>query len=134
MLDKRPRPRLVHGVTEEMPTNCGGIFVTTNGVRGEELEVFARCVHNDPCKSAMFEGLTRMISLSLRYGVPTEEVIDQLEGISCVQGFQWVDGERITSCVDAISLGIKRFVRSNGNGTVSGYEEEIIERKNRKKL
>ena len=121
-MEKRPRPPVVHGVTEEIPTNCGGIFVTTNSIRGEELEVFARCTNNDPCKNAIFEGLTRMVSLSLRYGVPTEEIITQLEEISCVQGVQWFKGEKITSCVDAISWALKHFIKSNGSGAISGYE------------
>jgi ribonucleoside-diphosphate reductase alpha chain len=107
---KRERPDVVKGSTTKVMTGCGALYVTVNDDSdGEPYEVFATIGKAGGCVAAQTEAIGRLVSLALRSGVPVDEIIQQLRGISCHRpaGF----GERkILSCSDGIGVVLARHV------------------------
>ena len=98
----RARPKVMHGVTECVPTGHGNLYVTVNfDGGGQPFEVFSVQGKSGGCDSAQLEAISRMVSLSLRSGVSSEAVVAQLQGITCCP--RWVDGEQVLSSSDAIA-------------------------------
>lgn len=75
--------RVLSGNTYSSQTSCGTFYFTLN--RNPEnnkiMETFVN-IKSGLCKSNV-DALNRMISLGLRRGIPVEDVIDQLKGITC---------------------------------------------------
>ncbi|MBI4339732.1 MAG: TSCPD domain-containing protein, partial [Chloroflexi bacterium] len=67
------------------------------------------------CDAANLEAISRLVSLALRSGIPAEEVIDQLQGITCHP--VWDQGELVRSAPDAVALAVKRHVKYVQEGT-----------------
>lgn len=124
-MERRYRPRILAGYTKHISIPCGRIFVTINSIHGEEIEVFVRNEVNNPCLNAQNESVTRLISLALQYGVPTEEIVDQLSKIKCTGQKAWDNGKEITSCGDAIAACLSEFSETiNSNGSIIGYDSD----------
>jgi ribonucleoside-diphosphate reductase alpha chain len=73
------------GKKAKIMTGCGSLHIQAwfDSITGDMLEVFLAKGSDGGCNSYMI-GLSRMISLSLRGGVPLEAVIDQLNSVpSC---------------------------------------------------
>lgn len=102
-LQKYRRPKTLKGSTMKVSTGCGNIYITvTYAEDGLPIEVFATLGKAGGCATCMLEGITRSVTLGLKYGLPLEEYVDELKGIKCPSaGFS--DGVPILSCVDAIS-------------------------------
>jgi len=124
--EKLPRPNEVEGATIEVLTGCGKIYITRNSIDGKLFEVFARMGKAGGCAASQTEAIGRLVSLALRYSIPPEEVIQQLQGISCHLP-SGIGPNKITSCADAVahalrvSLGIER---PEGIGPVGGPEKK----------
>ncbi len=98
----RQRPQVMHGVTYQLKTAYGHLYITINeDESGRPFEVFASLGKTGGFFSAQTEAITRMISLALRSNVDPEEVIDQLKGIRGPD-VSFSDGEMIYSLPDAI--------------------------------
>ncbi|GAI99966.1 unnamed protein product, partial [marine sediment metagenome] len=97
---KRERPVELSGVSVRKVTGCGNLYVTVTHMEGEEepFEVFAVLGKAGGCSMAQAEGLCRAISVGLRYGIPVEEFVKQLEGIRCPSPYMWPKEERVLSC------------------------------------
>lgn len=99
-----------YGTTTKYKTACGNLYVTINRDRhGHIVESFVNTSKNGICKSNI-DGINRMISLCLRSGVLVDEIIDQLNNITCpacvrckTRG-EYLDG---ISCPDIISKAIR---------------------------
>ena len=79
----RERPQDLHGTTRKAKTGCGNSFVTINwDNNGYPMEVFKEVSSKGGC-AAMSEGLARMVSLSLRYGIDIAEIVKQLRTVRC---------------------------------------------------
>jgi len=107
----RKRPEKTYGVTYEMPTGCGALYVTINeDEEGYPFEVFARLGKAGGCSSAQTEGLGRTVSLLLRSNVDPQEVVKQCKGISCDRpcGF---GKNKILSCPDAIGKALEKYLK-----------------------
>ena len=115
---KAPRPRTVLGATEKIPTGCGNMYVTVNEQDGKPFEVFGILGKAGQCTKCQTEGLTRLMSLGLRYGVPAEEMVKQLRGIICPSPV-WDDGTQILSCPDAIACVLHKVVEREQNDDTS---------------
>ena len=116
----RQRPAVTHGVTERVDLGCNRhLFITIN--RDEEglCEVFLRVGKSGGCLASHSEAVGRLISLALRSGIPTEEVVDQLRYIRCLFS-AWHDGEGVLSCADAIAQAIDRQIEANGRPKQEG--------------
>ncbi len=118
-LAPRPRPQVVHGSTIKVPTGCGSLYVTINeDEKGQLFEVFTNMGKAGGCASSQAEAISRLISLALRAGIKTEEIIKQLKGISCPMITWGEGGEKILSCADALSKAIERYDSYRRNGSV----------------
>jgi ribonucleoside-diphosphate reductase alpha chain len=107
----RPRPTVVHGITQKIQTGCGGLFVTINEDDFGLFEVFANMGKGGGCAASQTEATGRLISTALRAGVDVESIIEQLRGIRCPKpSFQ--EGTVVFSCSDAIAKALDRYVRN----------------------
>jgi hypothetical protein len=86
MRQKMRRPVVTESFTVERRSHCGRLFVTVTMNRKKPFEVFIRFGKAGGCSSAMADGLARLLSYGLRSGLPPEEAVKALSGISCHQG------------------------------------------------
>jgi ribonucleoside-diphosphate reductase alpha chain len=109
----RERPQVMHGVTYQLKTAYGHLYITINeDETSRPFEVFASLGKTGGFFSAQTEAITRMISLALRSNVAPEEVIDQLKGIRGPD-VSFSDGEMIYSLPDAIGKILEKHINRN---------------------
>jgi len=98
------RPDVLQGTTPRIRTGCGWMYPTINFTPdGKPIEVFARLGKAGGCASSQCEAIGRLASAMLRFGMPVEIIIDQLQGICCSSG----GGEEKRSCADAIAYVLR---------------------------
>ncbi|MHB1653807.1 MAG: vitamin B12-dependent ribonucleotide reductase [Desulfitobacteriaceae bacterium] len=118
----RPRPSITMGVTEKIKIGCGTLYVSVNADEKGICEVFTNTGRAGGC-SSQSEATARLISISLRSGLSVEAIIEQIRGIRCPACIRR-EGVTVTSCPDAISRVIKKYidvgVNGNGNGNPLG--------------
>ena len=101
------RPSTLHGDTSRVQTGRGNIYVTVNvDDGGKPFEVFATHGKAGGNDAAMAEAVSRLVSLSLRSGIPVEDVSRQLRGISDTP--VWDNGVLVKSVPDAIAMVLDR--------------------------
>jgi ribonucleoside-diphosphate reductase alpha chain len=115
-LEPRPRPDEVRGITRKMPTGCGSLYVTINEDDEGMFEVFTNMGKSGGCAASQAEAVSRLISLALRAGIKTEEIVRQLKGISCPM-IAWWEGQKIHSCADALAKSIENYPAYTKNGS-----------------
>lgn len=124
---KRSSMGKTYGVTIDKKSACGKLYITINrDSDGNIVESFVNVGKSGICKSNI-DGINRLISLCLRAGVKTDEIIDQLSGIvcpSCVRSKtkqERVDG---TSCSDIISKVLKEeYMINQSEQQTENYNE-----------
>jgi len=120
----RTRPEKTFGVTYEMQTGCGSLYVTINeDEKNLPFEVFARLGKAGGCASAQTEGLGRSASLILRCGVDPKEIVKHYKGITCDRQCG-VGKYKILSCPDAIGKALERYLK----------EKELLKEEDNKML
>ncbi len=124
----RPRPPVVTGSTRVVRTGCGKLYVTINQDEQGPFELFATMGKAGGCAASQSEAIARLVSLAFRCGIPAEEVVRQLRGISCHMPAWEAGGERILSCADAVGKAIERSLMPEAeqlamdfNGTAFGH-------------
>lgn len=81
-LTPRERPETVSGNTYKVKTGYGNLYITVNNdENGEPFEVFTTIGKTGGFFQEQSEAISRLISLSLRAGLSTEKIIDQIKGI-----------------------------------------------------
>jgi len=116
-LQMRPRPKVIHGSTQQIKTGCGNMYVTINeDENGRPFEVFTAIGKAGGCAASQNESIGRLVSLALRVGVDLADVSKQLRNIACHQPI-WDDGGRILSCADAIGKAMERHGKKSFNQT-----------------
>jgi len=78
----RPRPKRTIGITEQVKTGCGKMYITVNSDQQGLIETFITTGSSGGC-SGFTEGVSRLISLALRANIAPEAIIDQLTSVSC---------------------------------------------------
>lgn len=101
-MEKVKRPRITIGATTKVTTGCGNMYITTGFSENKLIEVFASLGKSGGCAKCQGEAITRCVSLGLKYGVPVEEFIKELEELRCVNPI-WDTGKQVYSCPDAIA-------------------------------
>lgn len=112
-MEKKHRPKETTGVNYRINTGCGHIYIMTGrNENGELIEIMATLGHAGGCAMSQLEALTRSISLGLKYGVPIEDLKDELEFIRCpTPAFD--EGEEILSCADAIAKVLEKEIENS---------------------
>ncbi|MDR3164728.1 MAG: vitamin B12-dependent ribonucleotide reductase [Synergistaceae bacterium] len=105
----RRRPANLVGNTVKIRTSFGNLYLTLNMFERKPFELFATLGKSGKDTQAHTEALGRLISLSLRSGVPMRDIIEQLKGIGGSQPVCEDDGDTIIlSLPDAIAQGLER--------------------------
>lgn len=112
MAEKKKRPKTLTGETIKIATGCGSMYVTLNGDATGVFEVFAALGKAGTCAKVQVEAITRMITLALKYDVPMQEIIDELQNLRCPSPV-WADKKQILSCPDAIAKVLSENVSSD---------------------
>ena len=113
------------GITEKIKTGYGNLYVTINTKDGLPFEVFAHIGKSGYTTMADTEAICRLISLSLRSGVPVAQVIKQLRGIGGSSQI-FAGGAKVFSIPDAIAQVLnKHFGDSSGPAEISTDAAEI---------
>jgi ribonucleoside-diphosphate reductase alpha chain len=125
----KKRPEVIVGTTRLMKTGCGNLYVTINEDKeGNLFELFTQMGKAGGCASSQAEAIGRLVSLAFRSNIEPIEIEKQLKGISC-HSPAWAAGGKISSCSDAISKAIERYVenedKSSGNGNGSSPKKEM---------
>ena len=109
---KRPRPDILHGVTQRIDTGYGKLYVNINeDSEGEPFELFANIGNSGGFTASFTEALAKTISTALRSGVDPEEIASELQGIRSPK-VAWDKGEQINSIPDAIGTAMRRYLDS----------------------
>jgi ribonucleoside-diphosphate reductase alpha chain len=119
----RPRPETVMGVTRKVITGCGSLYVTINEDSEGMFEVFTNMGKSGGCAASQAEAVSRLISMALRSGVKTEEIVRQLMGISCPK-MTWWQGKKVLSCADALAKALEIYPAYGQNGSKKVEEIE----------
>lgn len=103
----RKRPKVTHGQTIKMVTGCGKVYITINWDKdGRPFEIFSTMGKAGGCAASQAEAISRMVSMSLRSGIETSEIIKHLKNITCHRPFG-LGKNKITSCSDAIGKALE---------------------------
>jgi len=124
-MEKAKRPRVVRGIVVKVATGCGSAYVTLTYLQGKLFECFMHLGKAGGCPIAEGEALLRSISTSLRYGVPVEEFVEQLQGISC-PSHAWDQGKHVRSCPDAVAMVLNEFKMEPATVSEEEGESETI--------
>ncbi|HEX5409023.1 MAG TPA: vitamin B12-dependent ribonucleotide reductase [Gemmatimonadaceae bacterium] len=118
---KRSRPDMLRGTTRRMETPLGTMYVTiTEDDRGQPFEVFITLGKAGGAAMADVEAMGRLISLSLRSGIPIMEVHKQLRGIASDRPIG-LGPNKVLSVPDAIGIAIEQWWRDK-----QGVQQELI--------
>jgi len=107
----RERPDVTAGYTYKIKTAYGKLYITINNDEaGEPFEVFSHLGKSGGFFAAKAEAICRLISLALRSGIDTEEVISQLKGIRGPTPTWTEDGKMILSLPDAVAQILEKHI------------------------
>jgi len=107
---KRQRPSVLKGRTIKMDCPLGDLYVTVNeDDNGRPFEVFCTLGKAGGAAMADSEAIGRLVSLSLRSGIPITAVRDQLRGISCDRAVG-VGANKVLSAPDAIAQALDHYL------------------------
>ena len=121
---KRERPLQMQGITERVRTGHGNTFVTINlDQDNQPFEVFTTLGKAGSCDSAHLEAIARLVSLALRSGVPAEEIVDQLQGITCHP--VWDQGVMVRSVPDALAQVLRKHATPGAQEMEESYGAQL---------
>ncbi|GAB3312686.1 adenosylcobalamin-dependent ribonucleoside-diphosphate reductase [Haloplanus salinarum] len=107
---KRPRPDVLHGITQRIDTGYGKLYVNINEDEdGRPFELFANIGNSGGFTASFTEALAKTISTALRSGVDPREIASELQGIRSPK-VAWDKGEQINSIPDAIGTAMRRYL------------------------
>jgi ribonucleoside-diphosphate reductase alpha chain len=119
---KRARPDKLRGTTIRKETPLGTMFVNiTEDDRGQPFEVFITLGKAGGAAMADAEAMGRLISLSLRSGIPLMEVHRQLRGISSDRAVG-LGPNKVLSVPDAIGIALEEWWRDK----IQGVQQELL--------
>ncbi|MBW2690280.1 MAG: hypothetical protein JRC99_10175 [Deltaproteobacteria bacterium] len=127
MSPKKLRPKVLQGVTIEVPSPCGKIYVVINSLDGKPQEIFVRFGKQGSCSSTISNALAVTISYALRSGTDIRDIVKGLKGNCCHRSPAYLDGKPVPSCVDAIGRAIETTYCVETNEDISEQSEKFID-------
>jgi len=124
----RPRPKRTVGITEQVKTGCGKMYITINFDQQGIIETFVTTGSTGGC-SGFTEGVSRLVSLALRANVAPEAIIDQLTSVTCPNYLRRKASDKTIvgkSCPDIIGRLLQRELNLRKNITENTEEEHLI--------
>ena len=119
---KRSRPDLLKGSTRRVESPLGTMYVTiTEDDKGQPFEVFMSLGKAGGALMADVEAIGRLISLSLRSGVPLPEIYRQLRGISSDRAVG-LGPHKVLSVPDAIGIAIEKWMQEK-----QGVQQDLLD-------
>jgi ribonucleoside-diphosphate reductase alpha chain len=112
------RPDAIPSTTHKISTGLGNLYITVSYFNKKPFEVFASIGKSGYSTMADAEAIGRLISLALRSGISTEEVVNQLKGIGGAEPI-FTNGLLIQSIPDAIAKVLETHV-----GTVNTHHQD----------
>ena len=110
---KPSRPETLVSSTIKIPTGYGNLYITISEHDKRPLEVFCTIGKSGSSIMAKAEVVGRLISLSLRYKIPIEDIVEQLIDIDGGNQLAWKDTV-IKSIPDAVGKVLKRrYLKEN---------------------
>ncbi len=110
LITPRPRPEVTRGRTIKMVTDLGNCYITINEDDYGIFEVFIYLGKSGSSTMAFTEAIGRLISLTVRSGVPISEIVKQLKGIKSSTPVRQENGEVVYSVPDAIAKAIDKYM------------------------
>ena len=107
----RPRPRVLDSRNIRVNTAHGPCYVTVTmdpDHPGQPFDLFANMGKAGSCDAGQIEAICRLASTAIRAGVSPQEVVDQLDGITCHPS--WDGGRLVKSTPDAIAVALDIFI------------------------
>jgi|GEM_PF-755552 len=103
---------------ERIKTGYGNMYVNIGfDDEGRPIETICNIGKSGGFTNSMVEAIGKLSSLALQAGVPAEEVVEKLDGISSPDiGFD--DGEQIASLPDGIATALRRAVEAESEATL----------------
>jgi ribonucleoside-diphosphate reductase alpha chain len=118
---KRSRPELLRGTTRRIETPLGTLYVTiTEDDKGQPFEVFMSLGKAGGALMADVEAIGRLISLSLRSGIPIKEIYRQVRGISSDRTIG-LGAAKVMSVPDAVGIALERYMQEK-----HGVQQELL--------
>jgi len=118
----RKRPDALVGINQRINTGYGTLYVwISEGSDGNMFEVFASIGKAGGYTQSFTEALCRMISMSLRYGVPPKRIVRHLSGIQSPK-VAWENQEQVASVADGIAMAMDNYLEYDG---VVGLIQEL---------
>jgi ribonucleoside-diphosphate reductase alpha chain len=112
---------MLRGTTRRVETPLGTLYVTiTEDDKGQPFEVFMSLGKAGGALMADVEAIGRLISLSLRSGIPMKEIHRQLRGISSDKVIG-LGANKILSVPDAVGIAIERWMMEK-----QGVQQELL--------
>lgn len=127
MSPKNIRPKILQGVTMEVPSPCGKIYVVVNFINDKPQEVFVRFGKQGSCSSTISNALAVTISYALRSGTDIKDIVKGLKGNCCHRSPAYLDGKQVPSCVDAIAKAIEAICCIETDEDISEKSESMEE-------
>ncbi len=105
----RERPVSLPSITDKIKTGLGNLYVTITFLNDKPFEVFTSIGKSGYSTMADAEAIGRLISLALRSGVDSKEVILQLKGIGGSEPV-FTEGGLVQSIPDAVAKVLERHL------------------------
>ncbi len=119
VVTRRNRPKTVDAQVERINTGLGSLYVTISEDDIGPLEVFAYLDKSGSTMQASTEAIGKLSSVGLQYGVPPDEIVDQLKGISG-PNVGWDDGDAVESIPDGIGTAFERYLEEESDENMIG--------------
>jgi len=129
----RPRPRVAAGKTYRMKTELGSVYITINEDENGPAEIFIQGLGKSGSSTAAFsEAIGRLLSLTLRSGIKSSAIIEQLSHIRGSRPVMQEDGTVVFSVPDAIAKAVAEHLKDGEqlpliSGPVEPVNAEIRE-------
>lgn len=96
---KKVRPTQLETHTDYVKTGCGTAYFTMSRPGSDYFEIIGGLGKGGGCSACVLQALTRVITVAVNWGVPKDEITQQLDEAYCPQAGP---GSFLKSCPGAV--------------------------------